>query len=335
MHKLVSAAIGAAFGLLATTTLALSADAKKLTFSIWQQPEHYMVKGIRAWAGDVEKRSGGKVAIEFHYGGTLTSGPNAYDGIVNGISDMAAAASGWNPGNFPMTRITDIPLGWTSSEQASLASWDFYKKFEPKEWDKVHLLFLYTDAIGYLHTKKSVASTDDLKGMQVRGTGSDVPLIEAMGGTPVGMPFGEVYLSLQRGIVEGMISNYASVKAAKIGEVTGFTTEHNVRSAGFWVAMNKDTWNGLDPETQKAFDAASQAAVAMMGKVLDDAQAAGRAYVLEIGNKIVTPTDAQKATFDKALAPIRDEWVDEMTQKGLPGKEVLDFVVGAMKQHQS
>lgn len=322
-------------GLMLALSVNVAADTPtKLSFSIWQQPDHYMVKAIRQWASEIEKRSGGKVKFEFYYGGTLTKGAQAYDGIVNGISDVAAAATGWNAGRFPLTRITDIPLGWTSSRQASLASWDYYKKFKPKEWDETHLLFLYTDAIGNLHTKKPVKSISDLKGMQIRGTGSDVPLIKAMGGTPVGMPWGEVYLSLQRGIVEGMISNYASFQAAKLAEVTDYTTEHNVRSAGFWVAMNKDKWNSLSPDVQKVINEVSEEAVAAVGQALDDAQAAGRQYVIDSGNKIITPTDADKARFDEALTPIRDEWVKEVEGKGLPGKEVLEFVETSMKKHK-
>lgn len=334
MSKALFKALCVTVGLLGSTALAWSADATKLSFSIWQQPEHYMVKAIRKWASDVETRSDGKVKIEFYYGGTLTKGSQAYDGVVNDISDMAAAASGWNPGQFPLTRITDIPLGWTSSLQASRVSWEYYKKFKPKEWDNVHLLFLYTDGIGELHTKSPVKTVDDLNGMRIRGTGSDVPLIKALGGTPVGMPWGEVYLSLQRGIVDGMISNYASFKAAKLAEVTDYTTEHNIRSAGFWVAMNKEKWKGLDPAVQKAFDDASEAAVDMVGKALDDAQAAGRQYVLDVGDTIITPTDEAKAQFDAALAPIRDDWLAEMKEKGLPGQEVLDFVTKSMKDHE-
>lgn len=335
MRKATILIFAAILAQLPLATTGSAADEVKLSFSIWQQPQHYMVKAIRHWASEVEKRTNGKVKFEFYYGGTLTKGSQAYDGVVQGISDAAAAATGWNAGRFPLTRITDIPLGWTSSRQASLVSWDYYKKFQPKEWDEVHLLFLYTDAIGYLHTKKPVKSIDDLKGMQVRGTGSDVHLIKAMGGTPVGMPWGEVYLSLQRGIVEGMISNYASFAAAKMPDVTDYTTEHNIRSAGFWVAMNKNKWNSLDPESQRILNEVSQEAVAFTGQALDDAQAAGRQYVLDEGDKIIVPTDAEKARFDKALSPIKDDWVKEVEGLGLPGKEVLDYVLKSMQQHKS
>jgi TRAP-type transport system periplasmic protein len=337
MRKAATAVIAilSTFFLAPAAAYAASDQPTKLSFSIWQQPDHYMVKAIRQWASDVERRTNGAVTIEFFYGGALTKGEQAYDGIVKGISDVAAAATGWNAGRFPLTRITDIPLGWTSSRQASRVSWEYYKKFKPKEWADTHLLFLYTDAIGDLHTRKPVQSIDDLKGMQIRGTGSDVPLIKAMGGTPVGMPFSEVYLALQRGIVDGMISNLASVKAARLGEVTGFTTDHNVRSAGFWVSMNSRKWRALSPDAQKAIDEASEQAVDTLGQALDAEQDAGRQYILGRGNKIIVPTKAEAARFDAALQPIREDWLKEMEGKGLPGKEVLQFVTAAMDKYQS
>ena len=261
------AAIASAF--LSCATVSAADQVTKVSFSIWQSPDHYMVKGIQRWASEISKRTNGKVEFVFYYGGTLTKGPQAYEGIVKGISDAAAASSGWNPGRFPLTRITDIPLGWTSSRQASLVTWEFYKKFKPKEWDETHLLFLYTDAIGNLHTKKPVRSIDDLKGVQVRGTGNDVPLIKAMGGTPVGTPWSEVYLALQRGVAEGLISNYASYRAAKLAEVTRYTTDLNVRSVGFWVAMNKKKWEGLSPDVQKVINEVSEDAVGWLGDILE------------------------------------------------------------------
>jgi TRAP-type C4-dicarboxylate transport system substrate-binding protein len=213
-------------------------------------------------------------------------------------------------------------------------SWEFYKKFKPKEWDETHLLFLYTDAIGNIHTKRPVRTIDDLKGMQVRGTGSDVPLIKAMGGTPVGMPWGEVYLALQRGVAEGLISNYASYRASKLAEVTSFTIEHNVRSAGFWVAMNKRKWEGLSPDVQKVVNEVSEEAVAWLGDILDSEQGGGRKYVLDSGNKIIVPTKAEAARFDTALRPIRDDWLKEMAGLGLPGKDALEFVLQSMDKHK-
>lgn len=337
MHKTAIAVVAVltTISLAPLVAQAASDQPTKLSFSIWQQPDHYMVKAIRQWASNVEKRTNGKVTIEFFYGGALTKGEQAYDGIVKGISDVAAAATGWNAGRFPLTRITDIPLDWTSSRQASRVSWEYYKKFKPKEWADTHLLFLYTDAIGDLHTRKPVQSVDDLKGMQIRGTGSDVPLIKAMGGTPVGMPFSEVYLALQRGIVDGMISNLASVKAARLGEVTGYTTDHNVRSAGFWVSMNSRKWRALSPDVQKAIDEASEEAVDVLGQALDAEQEAGRQYILGLGNKIIVPTKAEAARFDAALRPIRDDWLKEMEGKGLPGKEVLQFVTGALEKYKN
>lgn len=335
MNRILIAAFAALSCVLLTPSTLLASDEPiKLSLSVWQSSDHYMVKGMERWAKEIEKRTNGKVSVVFYYGGTLTKGPQAYDGIVKGISDIAAAATGWNAGRFPLTRITDIPLGWTSSRQASLVSWEFYKKFKPKEWADTHLLFLFTDAIGNIHTKRPVRTIDDLKDMQIRGTGSDVPLIKAMGGTPVGMPWSEVYLALQRGVAEGLISNYASYKASKLAEVTSHTIEHNVRSAGFWLAMNLKKWNSLSPDVQKVINEVSEEAVGFLGDILDSEQEAGRQYVVSSGNEIFVPSPEEAARFDKALEPIRNEWVNEMSSLGLPGKEALEFTLQAMNKYK-
>ncbi|HEY7548181.1 MAG TPA: TRAP transporter substrate-binding protein [Hyphomicrobiaceae bacterium] len=335
MRRCVVVAVAAVSTAVLWCAAAAAADpTAKISFSIWQSPDHYMVKGIQRWASEIGKRTNGKVEFVFYHGGTLTKGPQAYDGMVKGISDAAAAATGWTPGRFPLTRITDVPLGWASSRQASLVSWEFYKKFRPKEWNEAHLLFLYTDAIGNIHTKKPVRSIDDLKGMQIRGTGNDVPLIRAMGGTPVGTAWSEVYLALQRGVADGLISNYASYKASKLAEVTRYTTDHNVRSVGFWVAMNKKKWEGLPRDAQKVIDEVSEQAVGWLGETLDAEQEDGRKYVLASGNEIIVPTTAEAARFDEALRPTRDDWVKETEALGLPGKNVLEFVLKAMEKYQ-
>jgi hypothetical protein len=186
------------------------------------------------------------------------------------LSASYEASSGiWTPrlrqadGSRPLPSCASLRSRSGGPAAAKPACREVYKKFRPRRDD--HLLFLYTDAIGNLHTKKPVRSIDDLKGMQVRGTGNDVPLIKAMGGTPVGTPWSEVYLALQRGVAEGLISNHASYKAAKLAEVTKFTTDLNVRSVGFWVAMNKKKWESLGPDVQKVVNDVSEDAVGWLG----------------------------------------------------------------------
>ena len=71
-------------------------------------------------------------------------------------------------------------------------------------------------------------------------------------------------------------------------------------------------------------DIMGRTAVAMLGEALDDAQADGRAYVLEQGNEIIQPSDEAKAKFDSLLKPIQDEWVAEIPEARFP--EVLPLL---------
>src|SRR4030066_176796 len=63
------------------------------------------------WAKEIEKRTGGRVQITMHYGGTLTPAPQVYDGVVKGLSDVGMSVCGYTRGRFPLTEVVELPLG--------------------------------------------------------------------------------------------------------------------------------------------------------------------------------------------------------------------------------
>ena len=58
----------------------------KLTYSNFFPPTHIQSKLAEAWCKEVEKRTQGKVKVEYYPGGTLTKAKQCYDGVVTGQS---------------------------------------------------------------------------------------------------------------------------------------------------------------------------------------------------------------------------------------------------------
>ena len=54
---------------------------------------------------------------------------------------------------------------------------NYYKKFKPKEFDEVKVMYLHGHGPGILHTKKEVKSLEDLKGMKIRCTGMAAKIV--------------------------------------------------------------------------------------------------------------------------------------------------------------
>ena len=90
-----------------------------------------------AWCKEVEKRTKGKVKVQYFPGQTLTKAKQVYDGTVQGMSDLGFCLFGYNRGRFPLMEVVDLPLGYKSGKAATQVANAVYEKFKPKELDDV------------------------------------------------------------------------------------------------------------------------------------------------------------------------------------------------------
>ena len=81
----------------------------QLSFSnFWPPAFGLSVESVK-WADEIEKLTGGRVKITIHHGGTLTTGPNCYEGVLTGISDIGQAPLQYTRGRFPLMEALDLP----------------------------------------------------------------------------------------------------------------------------------------------------------------------------------------------------------------------------------
>ena len=114
-----------------------------------------------------------------------------------------------------------------------------------------------------LREVRNVKIPADLKGVKLRMPGSKEWLFlgEALGATPTPLAFGEVYLGLKTGTIDGQDNPLPSVRAAKFYEVTKqiVMTSHLVD--GIFIAISNKAWNAMTaPHKQKVKAAADAAA---------------------------------------------------------------------------
>lgn len=109
---------------------------------------------------------------------------------------------------------------------------------------------------------RAVKTPADLKGIKLRMPGSKEWLFlgNALGATATPLAFGEVYLGLKTGTIDGQDNPLPSVRAAKFYEVTKqiVMTSHLVDS--LFISIASKTWRALSPTQQKKVAAAAQAA---------------------------------------------------------------------------
>lgn len=307
----------------------------ELTYSIFFPATHGHTLLATEWAKEVEKQTNGAVKINMFPGGTLTPADQCYDGVVKGISDIGMSVLSYTRGRFPLSEVIDLPLGYKSGVQATRLTNAYFKKFQPKELDDVKIMYLHGHGPGILHTKKPIEKLEDLKGMKIRGTGTTVKIISALGGAPVGMPQPETYDALQKGVVEGLLSPIETLKGWKFGEVVSSTTEDlgAAYTIGFFVAMNKKKWDALPKDVQAIIEKINEQWIEKTAAKWDELDKEGREYTLARGNKIIPLSPEEDKRWAEAVRPVFDDYVKNMKEKGLPGDEALKFSLEWLKQN--
>ena len=308
----------------------------ELNYSIFFPAPHKNAVLSTEWAKEIEKRTDGRVKITMFYGGTLTPADKCYDGVVKGISDIGFSVLAYTRGKFPLTEVSDLPVGLKNGVVATKVINEFYKKFKPKEFDEVQVMYLHGHGPGILHTKKEVKTIGDVKGLKIRCTGMAAKIVGALGATPVAMPMGETYDALSRGVVDASMAPYEALQGWKWGEVVKFTTENfgSSYSTGMFVVMNKAKWNAIPPDLQKIIEKVNEEYIEKQGKTWDEIDKAGKDFTIARGNKIISLSQDEDVKWQKAVKPILDEYKKNMKDKGLPGEDVLSFYFQAMYKYQ-
>ena len=89
-----------------TTPPAQSADQIKIKIANFFPPPSKQSKITEEFGKDLEKRSGGRIKVQYFAGGSLLKAPAIYKGIESGITDIGYAHVYYTPGRFPVIRRT-------------------------------------------------------------------------------------------------------------------------------------------------------------------------------------------------------------------------------------
>lgn len=307
----------------------------EVSFSNFFPPSHIHGKLGQQYCDAIEKGTNGKVKMTYYPGGSLVAAPKTYGAIVDGITDMGFSVLGYSRGVFPAMEAIDLPVGYKSGSQATKIINAFYEKFKPAELNKIKVMLFTAHGPGLIHSKTPVRKLEDLKGMKVRCYGFSVKVVEALGAVPVAMGQAQAYEALQKGVCNATLVPIEALKGWKQAEVIKYTTEsYSIGyTSGLYIFMNKDKWKSLPKDVQKVFEAVNKEFIPKFGKAWDDADAAGRAYTLELGNKIIPLSAEESARWADAVKPAIDNWVKAATAKGLPAQDYVDFLREAVKTY--
>ncbi|GHG99276.1 TRAP transporter substrate-binding protein DctP [Pseudodonghicola xiamenensis] len=209
-----------------------------------------------------------KLQIEFYDGGNIVPAGEVFGAVESGTIQ---AGADW-PGYWAGRDSAFSPLATTASlfNAVDYVNWiqewggaDLYNEVYGK-FGMVYLPYGVTNnESGFRTVNKPIKTVDDLKGLRLRLSGLEQgKLLEKLGGNQVSMAGGEIYQSLERGVIDGAEFSTPNVDySGGFQQVTKYwsTPGWHQSSSVFGVMINKAAWDALDAETQERLKIAANA----------------------------------------------------------------------------
>lgn len=234
-----------------------------LTLSHGLSETHTVHIAMEEFAEKVEERTDGRIKVEIFPNAQLGSETESMEQLTAGVIAMTKVASPILATYEEGYNTFGLPYIFDDTE-------DFYHVMDS---DEMHDFFLSTEDEGFVtltyytsgarsfYTKdKAIRTPEDLKGLKIRvqDMESQTDMLDVMGGTPVAMSYGDVYTSLQTGIIDGTENNETALTTGKHGEICKVYSKDEHAMIPDVMVMSAKIWNTISPEDQQIILEAAQ-----------------------------------------------------------------------------
>jgi tripartite ATP-independent transporter DctP family solute receptor len=156
------------------------------------------------------------------------------------------------------------------------------------------------------NSKRPITSPDDMKGIKFRVAGSKLYLetFRLLGANALTMNFGEVFTSLQQGVIDGQENPTAIIDSSKLYEVQKYLSLWHYSFDPLVLCVNKKVFDGLSAADQKALREAAKEAVAFERAISAEEEQRLPAELKKKGMQVNTLTPAQIAAFRERVKPV-------------------------------
>ncbi len=321
---LVLVALAAVLG--GTPTLAGAQGKIVWNFPHYAAPTYYIMQNYKEFAQRVQEKTGGRLEIRIHPGSSLYPMQETHLALIDGRAEIGPVGPIIMTDIFLATGVVDLPF-MTSSLEEHRKTAEGLRKFFADELGKRGLVLLAVNtwpSQQLFSTKRPIKTVEDWKGLKIRIKGSEeAALTSALGGSPVSVPFGELYTALQRGVAEGAITSATNVIPMKLSEVTKYINYWHFTGAGLdLLTANRKAWEALPPDVRSAVTAVIRE-MPLEDKQWADAKSWDARAGKEAQERGMTIVEVPPGEIEKARKLARPVWDAWTKRAGEPGQRAL------------
>ena len=293
-NRIIALFIVAGF-LLVGLILPAKAAAKNLRVISAFPPTHLYTEGcLGIFAENLAEMSGGKLKLQIS-GPDVVPGNEQFEPLQSGVFDLLFTHSAYHLGATALGASIEA-IAPDPAKRRSSGIIDYVDKHYNQRGVKL-VAVLPINAYNIVLKDKIGDRDPSLKGLKIRTASLVAPLVKAFGGAPVTLPPGEIYTSLQKGVIDGFTLVAVGLKDYKIHEVAGYLARPKFGYISSTLFMNLDAYNRLTDQEKQWIDAAGvksekESFVYFQTKHMEEV---AELKALGMKETQLTPGDAQKA----------------------------------------
>ncbi len=293
---------------MAVACMAVAAQAVEIKLAHIGAPISAQNTAGKIFADKVAQKTNGEVKIVIYDSGTLGNEKNLQEGVRSGTVDMTM--SGTFSHLIPWGGILELPLLYRDMDH-------FVKVFNGESGKRIAenfekavrmkvLFFIPHGGFRYMTTRGvPIYKPSDMVGLKIRNP--NVPafniMIKAVGAVPIPLDFAELYLALDRGVVQGQHNPTSNIVGAKFYEVQDNMSMIPWGISPHAVSMSMRAWDRLTPEQQAAvLEAGVETSVEYPDVAKKEEQE--QLDFLKTKLKVIPPEEIDIAAFQKILDEI-------------------------------
>lgn len=284
----------------------------------------------------VETKTNGKLKVNYFPNMQLGNDSEMLQQMLAGEIDIVSLQTAPTTPFVPEVAVFDIPLVFAKYNAATInkvLNDSPFTELINKAYGKANLInlgYLQGATFREMTSNREIRSLEDFKGLKIRTMDAKfhVAFWKALGANPTPLPFPELYLALQQGVVEAQENATDTSVNAKFYEVQDYlvNTHHILYLNQF--LMNKSKFNSLDPAYQKAIKESVAEATGIIGAQMEKINLDSKAILVEKGMKSIEFDSAFYDAIIEKAQPVYEEIKKEV------GAELVDTLVRELQKAQ-
>jgi len=270
----------------------------------------------------------GRLRFERYFGQTLHSLADGWKALRAGLIDVGQTYHLHNQGAFDLSHADGLPFLSNSNAHATQIMETVYPKYFKPEYERqgIYMGFIPHFGIQGLVSRSPIRKMEDLKGVRVMVFGGEVAkeALITLGATVVSLPTPDIFIGLQRGVIDAVAWAVGSVLTWRYHEVCKYVTVTGLGETRIDYGLHVPTWNKLPKEFQKELYHKLRIAGNHMSEGYTKLEDRGFDDLKKAGVEIIILPPEEKQRWNEAGDKVWDWFIKKNEAKGLPARALAN-----------